>query len=423
MLSYTENPKLNKRIYFPIILFTVVCVFLCHITPVFAADTSAWEEAYRKLELEEIKPVESEKFRCEIDDFKEDLDICSFDVSKDLIVINYITLGCSNLGVYDSKMNLINKLDPDTKSKSCDVLINGNNIVIFSGSQYATEINQNGEFVKMYKINASMPVYDKSLLICKNDIWQNGEHYYTKGETQLIKESKKGKKTILYDCTEAHHRRNVHAAIEYSLWAFMLVVIYAIVYLYKRKYSKNGNYLYNKNGKLCAITSLTKINEKSKCIEDVISSAYDLLEEPYRIIKRKKAKVFLVDDGSNEVMLGRDAEGFEILMDFLYSSNKLEYAYVEKKDDVLLINLNSEEYVVSSNKSLEEIQCPFTDIGGNIWGKTIEGKKVIFVSDHRNEKGTPWEGMCYQVEMEQIGEGIYSCYLSTDTSAYSFADN
>ena len=367
--------------------------------------------------MKETEFHKDEVVTCHQDDFELKYDIDAFDVSDDYVaVVLYPDFDSIKLCIFDSKMKIINKLSLDVPSGHCGVSIKGKNIVLFPiGTEYATEITQRGELVKMYTYKDRV-INGVEKFATRSVEHKSGYTYYltnNKNWTQkigqpdsspyLIREIKSGYREILYDCSKYHNRRTVSVVI--IAIAFLAIFGIGGYFQYirpKRRSADKGNY--------------------EKNVDSVIGSARKMLCGQYDKIQRNLSRVYLVDGNNNETKIKKDAQGFDILVDFLFSSNTLEYAYIEYRNEMVLISLNAEEYIIGTSEPLGKLNCPFTDIGGNRWEKQLGDNKATFISDHRNEKGTEWEGMYYQADMEMIAEGIYFCHLMVDTSEYSFSD-
>lgn len=172
-------------------------------------------------------------------------DIQSFDINDKYIVIAFSD---DTIGLFDKNMNLLYGYKCNSWDKSCGVLLNGENIVIFyGGGNYATEITKDMGFVALYSVEMDMHALDETFFVAvrkfgsytyhMSDDKEGYDGYILSNAPYFIKEDEDGNKTVLYDVYKYHIRRRILFISSFVLF-FMSIIGSMIFMLYRNKKRK-----------------------------------------------------------------------------------------------------------------------------------------------------------------------------------------
>ena len=190
--------------------------------------------------------------KCERASIRLDKDIQSFDVSDNRIVICFSN---GSLGIFDEKMHLIDSFWLQVPSKTCGVIINGDNIVLVTNyNGHATEITQQGDFVRLYEIPEQWEplIAEKTL---NNTREQNGVRYYISTDNTipkngiqidvpyLLKETENGQIEVLYDASE-HHKKTKRLTAMAVLCFLVICGIVAYLQYGRQRKEEKGEWVF-----------------------------------------------------------------------------------------------------------------------------------------------------------------------------------
>ena len=235
-----RNANLNKIVSITFCLM----VFISGVLPCYAQEETEWDKMVREcgVHLSEDGAGEDYKIDVKRAELTYDVDIESFDVSEDRIVIVFSDW---TIGIFDKGMNLKGSFDQGFPETICGVMIHNDNIVLFhTRNDYATEINQEGEFVALYwapRENArhiddyafsSLRKTSKDSYYMAYDIRSDPEQESANhnGAPYLIREDETGKKEVLYDSYICHKRRLVKLVILSVIFLFS-VGLFALAFI------------------------------------------------------------------------------------------------------------------------------------------------------------------------------------------------
>jgi len=202
---------------------------------------SAWNELMKNGILSKTDSIDQAE-KIENGEISYKADIQAFDVSNHYIVIIFRD---NTVGIFDIDMNILSEFKLPIPDKNYGITIHGENIVLIPCyAEFATEIDQKGEIISVYKIpkdkykfvyecTRNNQRYAKGCLYYKSEDGNiaSGLRKFDDGQ-YLIKNLDSGGRKILYDSHIYHQKRVIGIAVLVAL-AIMLVVAICLVYFFR----------------------------------------------------------------------------------------------------------------------------------------------------------------------------------------------